>query len=421
MTDLDRRNWWGHAIEGGLFNGSMAMVNAQILLPSVVQGLHGPEWLVAMMPALMVVGLAGPSIFTAHAIGGLSRFRPLLLWTGVFQRLAYLGAALVLLFSHNPRWCLVSVALAPLTSGLSGGISITAWQQLLARTVSTTRRSSLFAWRSIIGSLLGVGGGWVVHATLASNPGMRGYGLLHLWAFMGLALSYAAFATIREPAKPARREPDTGLWNNICTMPALLFADRQMLRLLVSSSVFGLTGALIPYLAIHARHVCAAPESFLGELVSWQMAGSIAGGITAGWVGDRHGGKLPLQTGRILFLVVCAVAPFAASARAWCLLFLAFGAAFNICMVGFSTVQLDILPEHGRANRLAIMNASQVLIAVLASLIGGIAWKVAGETAFLWLATGGAVALALSIVLMARLSEPRRTRGESEIQITPSP
>jgi len=260
-----------------------------------------------------------------------------------------------------------------------------------------------------------------VHATLASNPGMRGYGLLHLWAFMGLALSYAAFATIREPAKPARREPDTGLWNNICTMPALLFADRQMLRLLVSSSVFGLTGALIPYLAIHARHVCAAPESFLGELVSWQMAGSIAGGITAGWVGDRHGGKLPLQTGRILFLVVCAVAPFAASARAWCLLFLAFGAAFNICMVGFSTVQLDILPEHGRANRLAIMNASQVLIAVLASLIGGIAWKVAGETAFLWLATGGAVALALSIVLMARLSEPRRTRGESEIQITPSP
>ena len=66
--DPDRRNWWGHALDGGFFTGAIAMVNAQTLLPSVVQSLHGPEWLVAMMPVLMGIGLLGPSIFTAHAI-----------------------------------------------------------------------------------------------------------------------------------------------------------------------------------------------------------------------------------------------------------------------------------------------------------------------------------------------------------------
>jgi MFS family permease len=387
--------------------GAMALVNAQTLLPSVIQGLHGPEWLVALMPAIMTVGFLGPPLFTAHAIGGLGHFRPLLLWTGSFQRLAYLGAALVLLFADDPLWCLIAVAVTPLISGLCGGISLTAWQQLLTRTVAPERRSSLFAWRYVIGSLIGVLGGWVVHATLAAQPGMRGYGLLHLWAFLILIASYVIFATIREPEAPARREPETGLWDNVRAMPTLLWADRRLVRVLISIAAFTLTGALVPYLAIHARHVCGAPESFLGELVGWQMAGAIAGGLAAGWVGDRHGGKLPLQAGRLLFLAVCALAPFAASAWAWRLLFLAFGAAFNACMVGTNTVQLDILPEHGRANRLAIMSVCQLPTTIIASLIGGTAWNAAGEAAFPWLAAGAAAALAVSILVLARMPEPR--------------
>ena len=400
-------NWLGHAIEGGLFTGALALVNAQTLLPSVVQGLHGPEYLVALMPSLMAIGMLAPPMLTAHAIGGLSHFRPLLMWTGLFQRLAYLGAALVLLLAKDPHLCLVVVALAPLVSGICGGISITAWQQLLVRTISPARRSSVFAARYAIGSLIGVGGGWVVHATLASHPGIRGYGLLHLWAFLILAASFAVFTTIREPAEPAFREPETSLWDNVRTMPSLLVADRRLLRLVTSGIAFGFTGALVPYLAIHARHVCAAPESFLGELVSWQMAGAIAGGLTAGWIGDRRGSKLPLQAGRLVFLMVCVAASFATSVWAWRLLFMAFGAAFSACTVGAGTIQLDILPAQGRSNRLAIMSANQLPVTILASLVGGVAWKEAGEAAFPWLAAGSAVAAALAIIFLVKMPEPR--------------
>lgn len=408
--DQDRRNWLAHVVEGGLFMGGLALVNAQTLLPSVVQGLHGPEWLVALMPALMMVGFLLPPVFTAHAIGNLGRFRPLLLWTGMFQRLAYLGAALVLLLSDDPFWCLVAVALAPLISGLCGGISLTAWQQLLVRTVGSGQRSSLFAWRYVLGSILGVGAGWAVHATLTATPGMRGYGLLHLWTFLILAASYAAFVLVREPEAPAHREPETGLWDNVRAMPALLLADRRLSLLLLASAIYGLTGALVPYLAIRARLVCAAPESFLGELVSWQMAGAIAGGLVAGWQGDRHGGKRPLQAGRLLFLVVCVAAPFASTAWAWRLLFLAFGVAVNATMVGANTIQLDILPEHGRANRLAIMSACQLPVTIIASLIGGMAWSLFGEAAFLWLALGAGIAVVAALLLLARMPEPRTAR-----------
>jgi len=407
MKDNELRNWWGQTLDGGLFMGGLALVNPQTLLPSIVQGLHGPEWLVAMMPVLMTIGLLGPSMFTAHAIGGLSHFRPLLLWTLAFQRIPYLGAALVLLFTNDPRWYMVAVVMAPLLSGIFGGIGVPAWQQFFAHTISPSRRSSVFAWRFIIGSIIGVGSGCVVKTVLAVSPGQHGYGLLHLLAFLGLAASYASFLFIREPTEPAHREPEIGLLDNIRTMPSLLVADRRLFRLMMSYIAFGFSGAVVPYLAIHARHACAAPESFLGQLGSWQMAGAIVGGITAGWIGDRHGGKLPLQAGRLLFMAVCIAAPFTHSILIWNLMFMAFGAAFYVCVISFNTIQLDILPARGRANRLAVMSAGQVLITVVASLIGGTAWKLAGESAFPWLASGGAVALAVSFIIMMRLSEPR--------------
>lgn len=408
--DLARRNWLAHVVEGGLFMGGMALVNAQTLLPSLAQGLNGPEWLVALMPALMMVGFLLPPVFTAHAIGKLGRFRPLLLWTGAFQRLTYLAAALVLLLTDDPFWCLLAIALAPLLSGLSAGLSLTAWQQLLVRTVGPVHRSSMFAWRYVIGSIIGVGAGFAVQATLAASPGLRGYGLLHLWAFLILACSYVVFSLIREPPEPAPREPETGLWDNLRAMPTVLLADRRLVLLLLSGGIYGLAGAVIPYLAIHARLVCAAPESFLGELVAWQMAGAILGGLAAGWLGDRHGGKQPLQAGRLLFLVVCAVAPFVTTVWGWHLLFFVFGVGLNAAMVGANTLQLDILPERGRANRLAIMSASQLPVLIGASLIGGACWKAWGDAAFTWLALGSAAAVGLSWLLLLRLRDPRGAR-----------
>jgi MFS family permease len=191
-----------------------------------------------------------------------------------------------------------------------------------------------------------------------------------------------------------------------------LAEDKKLVCLMASVCAFGFTGAMIPNLAIHARHVCRAPESFLGDLLSWQMVGAIAGCLIAGWCGDRSGSKMPLQVGRVLFLVVCIAAPIASSVWAWRLLFLAFGAAFYACAIGSSTIQLEILPSTGRASRLAIMSANQIPVTIAASLAGGLAWKVAHEAAFPWLAAIAAVGTAASIIILIKLPEPRTATKE---------
>lgn len=404
-----QRNWWMHAIEGGLFIGAMAIVSAQTLLPTVVSRLGGAEWLVALMPVLMTIGFHLVPIFTAHAIGRLGRFHPLLLVTGVPQRLPYLVAGLVLLlWPERTALCLGAVALAPLVSGCCGGLTATGWQQLVARTVPSQRRSSLFAVRFAIGALMGVAAGGVVERILAAHPGTVGYGLLHLAAFAVLMLSYAFFAAIREPAEAQATEPPTGMWTNVRGLPTLVARDARLRRWLATVAIFNLAGMAVPYFGIHALQTSGRPESFLGSLIAWQMGGSVLGGLLAGGIGDRAGARIVLIAARLGYVALCLLAPFAVSGVVWCALFALFGAATTAFGVAGSALQLDLLPARNRANQLAVMMAAQLPVMVGAGLAGGGLWHAFGDEAFPLLAGAGAALGLASLPPLLRIPEPRR-------------
>lgn len=404
-----RRNWFAHAVEGGAFMGALALVNAQTLLPSVVKSMGGPEWLVALMPVLMMLGFTLMPVLTAHHVGTLGHFRPLLLWVGLLQRLPYLLAALALIFAGDrPGLCLAAVALAPLLSGLFGGATATAWQQLVARTVPSERRSSLFAVRFAISALLGIAAGWVVAATLKVHPDSTGYGYLHLWAFGGLMVSYLVFSMIREPQEAQQRDRETGLWENVRTLPQLALSSPRLIAFITTTTLFTLGGLMVPYLAIHALSAAGQAQEFLGTLISWQMSGTIVGGLVAGWFGDRHGGRPVMLAARLGFLALCAVAPFVTSVAGWCALFALFGAAGTANQIGTSALQLELLPERGRANHLALMGFVQLPAALIAGLAGAAIWHRLDHAGFIWLAAGSGAALLFSLLAMRRLAELRQ-------------
>ena len=73
-----RHNTVAHVIEGGLFIGGLAFVSAETLLPTVIKNLGGGNWLISLMPVMMMAGFMLPPIFTAHWIDRQRRFMPLL-------------------------------------------------------------------------------------------------------------------------------------------------------------------------------------------------------------------------------------------------------------------------------------------------------------------------------------------------------
>ncbi len=407
-----RRNYLVHSVEGGLFFGALSFISASTLLPTIIRDLGGPNWLISLMPVMMGVGVMLPPIFTAHLIDRLGRYMPLLLVTGVFQRLPYLlaGAALLL---GTPLLALAAAATAPLISGIFCGVGFTAWQQLLIQTIPANRRSGLFAVRSMVFCVIGLGAGWVVRGVLAEWPGTRGYGTLYLCAFGLLVVSYIAFAMIREtpPASAAEAE-HLGLLANLRAMPGIVRRDRRLgLFLLVSGLMSGIF-ILTPFLAIHARDVLGRPESYLGDLLIVQMVGAIVGNFLSGYLGDRFGGKCVVMMSAAVFTGLSIASAVAASDLAFRAVFFAFGLAYSSQMIGGKTLSLEVCRSRQRSTYLAIMAFVKLLSMLAATGISGAIWN--GYERFGYLAALTAACVLAAMAFLAVLREPRRDAAPEE-------
>lgn len=403
-----RHNYVVHAVEGALFMGGLCFVSATTLLPTVVQSLGGPDWLVALTPILMLTGMLLPPLFMAHRIERLERYMPLLLVTSAIQRLPFLVAGLVLLVAagSNPMLALVAVAAAPLVSGAAGGISLTAWQQLLLRTVPPTRRSSLFAIRYTLSGAVGLAAGWAVRVVLEAWPGPPGYGILHLCTFGFLVAGYAAFAMMREPPhRPPADVPPLGLAANLRGLPRLIVSAPSVRQYMLARSFMSGVFIVTPFLAIHARRVLGETESYLGLLVIVQTLGAMLGNAVGGLVGDRAGGKAVLLTSQVSFLALAGWSLVAATALEFHAIFLLFGFAFNTMNIGTMTVSLEICPARQRSTCLA--SISFVCLASTLAAMGTSALVWTGPERFGALAALTAASVAASLVLTVPMRDPR--------------
>jgi len=403
------RNYFLHAIEGGLYMGGMTFVAANTILPRMVECLNGPAWVVSLMPVIMGIGFSLPPLFTAHKIEKLQWVKPLVMVTGLFQRLPILLTALALLFlsETNHTLALASIVIAPFLSGLIGGFGATAWQELLIKTIPENRRSSLIAMRLVISTCMGIGAGAFITAILDEHPGTYGYGILHLIAFSFTLISYFLFGLVRETTNPPRNfEKNSGLIQNLKEIPHIIKRDHQFQFYLFSRAWNNGIYIMMPFLAIYAMRTLAKPDSFLGFLVTAQMAGGILGNILAGILGDRHGGKIVMLLSNLLYIALCIGAALARTEVAFLAIFFSMGTAFYANQVGMATLGFEICPFNKRSTYLSIISFISLPTQLFVSFLSATVWETTSH--FPLLAMLSVLALTFSTLYLMRIIEPRK-------------
>ncbi len=389
--------------------GGMTFLADATILPVMVKSLGGPLWLMTAVPILMSVGIQIPSLFTAHWIEKVHWVKPLIMTTGVLQRLPYLlaGLSLIYLAPSHPAAALAMVALCPLVSGLASGITQSAWQELVAKTIPPNRRSSLWAVRSTIGALIGLSAGAVVYTVLNRYPATTGYGILHIIMLAFLAGSYVIFGAIREtdlPPRPDRQTPT--LSANLKTVPSLIAGNLQFRRYLLSYALSAGWIIVMPFMAVHALGVLARSDSFAGFFLSAQMAGGMIGNLVGGFLGDRIGGRIVVLLSRLAMCILCVGMLLAASMWQFLAAFAVLGMAVSFNIIGNMTLGLEICPLHKRATHLSVISAVGVVTSLSAAGLGALAWRVTSGS-FAWVALLAAAAIIASAFLVWRLEEPR--------------
>ena len=403
-----RRNYSLHFLEGGLFLGGIAFIAFDSVLPPIIQSLGGPNWLISLMPMMMFLGFMWPPLLMAHITERLPRLKGFIMLFGIPQRVVFLLAGLALLFwaDEYPVFVLVLVALAPLLSGLAGGVTWAAWVELTSRMIPPNRRSSLMAVRAVIGGLIGLLAGQIIRMILERSPGAEGYAQLHFIAFGMLLTALVLFAFMKEPHQPS---PEGGqrisLLKNLRSMPKILGDDHHFRRFIVSQCFGAGFFIMIPFLAIHALDTTGRSEAFLGLLVQAQMTGNIGSNLIAGWMGDRFGGKVVFVCAKVLFVILSVGAIVNTTAWGFVSLFFILGCATSFQMVGRSTLSIELCPDRRRPTYLALLQFSIFPAMLLAAALATAVREIFGT--LYPAAILSTLFMTISLIYLWRIPEPR--------------
>ena len=408
-----RRNFLMHCVEGGFFGGAVAFVAPDTLVPPLLREMGSPGWLIAISPQLMLLGFMTTPLFFAHRAEGRDRILPRVMFWGLFQRLPYLLASLVLFAAavspFFPDWAAMSVIVgAPYVSGLMGGVAISAWSALVAKTVAPKRRASLAAIRNTLAALLGILAGLLTERLLEIAPGVRGYAWLHLIAFALFMVSFAAFSRLREARAEVRPQGNPSVWSNLRSLPVILRQDRRLCYFLGSLSCGHGILIILPFLSIHALNVLEQPTAFAGALLAAKSAGVFSGNLLGAILGDRLGGKSVFLAAYSCFFLTAVLSLFVTSVAGFLLVFFLFGMGFTMRVVGQQTLTLEIAPLERLPTYFALALSGTAPFMLLAAGIAVVAGGYAERIDAFWpLAVPSALATLAAMLLMLRVKEPR--------------
>lgn len=408
-----RRNYLAHSLEGGFFIGGIAFVHPQTLLPRIIERLGGPDWIIAASPILLMLGFFTPSLFITHRLERLRFLKPFVMAVGALQRLPYLVVGVALAFAEpHGGFALALVVLAPLASGLAGGISVTAWREYVAKSIPPDRRASLWAIRFVLGALIGVAAGQGVSYVLGRHEEMQAYGMLHLGVFGAMTLSYVVFAFTREPnLDSTRSHACASFWDYTRNVRHLVRRDRNLRPYLACRALFSGLYVVLPFLSLHTLEVLHMPDEYLGRLLMYQMGGSLLGNTLAGVLGDRYGGRclmLLSQAGSVLVALGATVLSTPAGFES---LFFGLGLAVGFGGVGMPTLDMEMSDFAQRMSYQTVIGFSHLLGMVGAVMIAAVSRRL--STDFETLACIAAAMMIGSLALLLRLPEPRRASREA--------
>jgi MFS family permease len=405
-----KRNYVAHSLEGGLFIGGVAFVHPQTVLPRIIERLGGPDWVIAAAPVLLMLGFFTPSLFITHRLERLSVLKPFVMAIGLLQRLPYLLVGSSLLLVPDPGdTVLTLVVLAPLLSGLAGGVSVTAWREYIAKSIPAHRRASLWAIRFVLGGVIGVLAGQLVSVVLNRYGETRAYALLHLAVFALMTLSYGMFALTREPnLDSTRAHASKSWWSYARAVRRIVLEDSHLRPYLGCRALFSGLYVVLPFLTLRALEVLRLPDAYLGRLLMFQMVGSVVGNLVGGYLGDRRGGKLVMLLSQGGSILVAVGATSLTSALAFELLFMALGLAFGLGGVGVPTLDFEMSNFAQRMSYQTVIGVSHLLGMIGAVLIAATVRQFSTNFNLLaWISAGMMLG---SLLLLLRLPEPRGRR-----------
>lgn len=363
------RNFAINMGDAGLYLFGMSFASATVVLPLFLSHFTHSQLLLGLVTGLIEAGVSLPQLFVVPLVNQRQRQLPFLRLSTLAPRSLFLGMAVLMFFSL--RWPPTAVAWGLLglvaLFGLTTGITVGLWQELIAKTIPAERRGRFFGLRLTFGGALGIAGAAVASWVLEAFPFPFNFALCLLITFISLMGSYFFFVRTQEPATPPRAN-NAAPWR---AGLALLRRDANFARFVSAYWLITLGGMATGFYAVYAVGHFALTALQAGWLNTVWFTASTLSNVVWGWANDRHGPKAVLVGGAIAQVAALSVA-LAAPSAGW--LYVAFALAsmgVAAILVGGLTLPMIIGPEAERPLYIGLTNTLRAPASVGASIVGG--------------------------------------------------
>lgn len=353
--------------------------------------------------------------------------------SSILRGFMYLAIALALWFGGaiSDRLVLAIVVLGLLGYSAALGLGTLAFNDILAKSVPTTRRGSLQMWRklgALVIILLGVTPfvAWMIgpHGPF-DFP--RSYGILFAVALVLYSSSWLLFAQVREP-----RSRSTGrklTWNQHLRRGVdLLRKDACYRRVIRIRLLIGIASAIRPFLIIFATDIWGLPDGVAATFLAIQVGAEFVGALVVGNVSDRVGNRTAILI-VISSLIFCCAGAVVAGAATWDVPLVLLGWETNLQVlilgtafvgsglflasltIGYTNYLMDIAPEDKRPSYMGFSTAFTLPLAAAPLAFGWGADVVGYEPVFV-------IALILAVgalYLFLQLPEPRDELDDEDL------
>ncbi|MBD3174630.1 MAG: MFS transporter [Armatimonadia bacterium] len=428
QVSLDRRTFTMGVVNGSLFNASMRLIDATVVVSPLAERLVGSDTLVGLLQMVFKIGWMWPALFMPYVLEGVGRRLPWYRGAAGVRMLAIWGAV-ILLFSGMadtaPTRTFGLLALCLFLSTTFGGVSWIPFMDVIAKGVPANKRGLLWGLRQGIAGVLGVGFATVVSYMLSAERGFdfpRGYAWLFLIAACAQTIALTAFSLAREPkieTKPRRMTFRMHMWRG----PRILGRDSAYRAFALSRAAIGVALMGMGFLAICGQDRFALSEA---QTSAWLLPVAIAGAgypFLWGFLNDRFGSRTIVRATTLLVAVHAALPLLVltmersghvpASTANWLLgsAVVVGYAAMSCYMISSMTFVLEIAAPHQRDGYLGLHNSLAIPLAFSSLLAGAIAEHISYLALY---ATCLVVAVIAMVLVFTILPEPRPGLGEEE-------
>ena len=375
IRDKLYHNFVVNVLDGCFFGfGLVGLASYVTIIPLYLSYLTDSTALIGFMATMFHIGWQVPQLLTSNHVAGLRRFKPMVIYMTLQERIPFFGLAIVALLIPviGEQIALILTVLLLTWQSLGGGFTGTAWQSMISKIMPADRRGTFFGVQSAGANFFGAFGAVVASIILGAVAFPHSFAILFLLGGIFLMISFAFLAMAHEPESDPKDTVPKVTWAEFWARLKVILANNPNFRwFLIARGLSSLSVTAISFFTIFGiRQYDMTPE-FAGIMTSVLLISQTLTSPLLGWMGDRWGHRRVLAFGNLAMALAIGVAMFAPDVT-W--FYVVFALTGIVNTTQWSTI-MTITTQFGTtAERPIYIGMSNTLIApvtILAPIIGG--------------------------------------------------